>query len=172
MESTCVKCGQCVGVCPVGALTERSRQGKGREWELEEVSTVCGFCGVGCNIELHVKDNDIVKVTSRKEHVVNKGNLCAKGRFGWDFISHADRVTSPLIRKGGEQGTASGFEEVPWDEAITHIGNELKRIKDTYGPDSIGFLSSAKCTNEENYLTQKFARAVIGTNNIDHCARL
>jgi formate dehydrogenase alpha subunit len=172
MESTCVKCGQCIGVCPVGALTEKSRQHKGREWELNEVTTICGFCGVGCSMELHVKDNEIIKVTSDKGHIVNRGNLCAKGRFGWDFVSHADRVTAPLRRRNGKRGETERFEEIEWDEAIGYVARELKRIKETYGPDSIGFLSSAKCTNEENYLMQKFARAVIGTNNVDHCARL
>lgn len=166
MESTCVKCGQCVGVCPVGALTEKMRQGKGREWELREVTTTCGYCGVGCQLELHVKDDVLAKVTSKKEHQVNRGRLCVKGRFGFDYIDSPERITSPLIRQQGS------LQEVGWEEGLRFVAQRLLEIKAQYGPDSIGFLSSAKCTNEENYLMQKFARAVIGTNNVDHCARL
>jgi formate dehydrogenase alpha subunit len=154
----------------VGALTEKSRISRGREWELKKVSTVCPYCGVGCNIELNVKDNRIVKVTSPAGSVVNKGRLCAKGRFGFDFVHSEERLTKPLIRVG-ERGEGK-FRDASWEEALDLVARRLSEIKKESGPDSLAFLSSAKCTNEENYLMQKLARAVIGTNNIDHCARL
>lgn len=165
-DSPCVFCGQCVEVCPVGALSEKQRKGKGREWELIKVDTVCSYCGVGCNLELHIKNNEIVKVTSNRTSPVNKGKLCVKGRFGFDYVHHPDRLQYPLIRENGELKQAS------WNTALKLVASRLMEIKEKYGPDSIAFLSSAKCTNEENYLLQKFARSVIGTNNIDHCARL
>lgn len=165
-ESPCVFCGQCIEVCPVGALTEQGRKAKGREWELKKVDTVCSYCGVGCNLELHVKDSEIVKVTAGCDNPVNRGRLCVKGRFGFDYVHHPDRLTEPLVQKNGELRPAS------WDQALNQVAARLKEIKQQYGPDSIAFLASAKCTNEENYLFQKFARTVIGTNNIDHCARL
>lgn len=170
--STCVFCGQCVGVCPTGALMDKSRRFQGREWELKKVRTICSFCGVGCNIELNVKDGKVVNVSSWKDSPVNKGSLCVKGRYGFDYIHHADRLAAPLLRKGAKGDPTGDFEKTSWDDALTLIAKKLKEIKDKYGAESIGFLSSAKCTNEENYLLQKFARAVVGTNNVDHCARL
>ena len=170
LESTCIFCGQCVAGCPVGALVEKTRMGKGREWEFRKVPTVCPYCGVGCNIELNVKDNRIVKVTSPINSVVNKGRLCVKGKFGFDFVHNEERLTTPLIRDG-EKGEGR-FREASWEEALDLVAKRLAKIKNQSGPDSLAVLSSAKCTNEENYLTQKFARAVLGTNNIDHCARL
>ena len=165
-ESPCVFCGQCVDVCPVGALVELNKLGKGREWEYKEVDTVCSYCGVGCNLKLHVKDNEIVKVTSDRKSPVNKGKLCVKGRFGFDYVHHSDRLKFPMIRENGTLKRAS------WNKALNLVAAKLSEIKEKNGPDSIAFLASAKCTNEENYLLQKFARGVIGTNNIDHCARL
>ena len=129
-------------------------------------TTTCPYCGVGCTLQLHSKDDFIYKVTSPFDSPVNHGNLCVKGRFGYDFIHSKDRLTQPLMRKGGELVPAG------WDEAMGHVAERLLEIRDTYGPDSIGFLVSAKCTNEENYLMQKVARGLIGTNNVDHCARL
>jgi len=170
LDSTCVFCGQCVAVCPVGALTEKSRRFKGREWELKKVPTVCPYCGVGCNIELNVKDNRIVKVTSPVNGVVNQGRLCVKGKFGLDFVHSPERLTTPLIREG-EKGEAK-FREASWEEALDLVSERLTYIKKQSGPDSLAILSSAKCTNEENYLIQKLARAVLDTNNVDHCARL
>ena len=170
LESTCVFCGQCVAACPVGALIEKSRIRQGREWELEKVTTVCSYCGIGCTLELNVKDGRIVKVTSPADSVVNKGRLCVKGRFGFDFVHSDERLTTPLIRDG-EKGEGK-FREASWEEALGFVAEKLSEIKNQSGPDSLAFLSSAKCTNEENYLMQKFARAVIGTNNVDHCARL
>ena len=165
-ESDCVFCGQCVNVCPVGALTERSKLGKGREWEFQKVRTTCSYCGVGCTLILNVKDGQIVRVTTDRAAGVNQGNLCVKGKFGFDYVHSPDRLTDPLIREGGKIRPAS------WEEALDRVAERLEKIKTEHGPDSIGVLVSAKCTNEENYLLQKMARAAIGTNNVDHCARL
>jgi len=166
LESTCIFCGQCVAACPVGALVEKTRMHKGREWEFKKVATVCPYCGVGCNIELNIKDNRIVKVTSPVDSVVNKGRLCVKGKFGLDFVHSPERLTTPLIREG-EKGEGK-FVEATWEEALDLIASKLA----SYSSDEIAVFSSAKCTNEDNYIAQKFARAVLGTNNIDHCARL
>lgn len=170
VDSTCIFCGQCVASCPVGALVEKNRMFKGREWELKKVSTICPYCGVGCNIELNIKNNRIVKVTSAANSVVNRGRLCVKGRFGFDFVHSEERLMKPLIRIG-ERGEGK-FRDAEWKEALDLVAKRLGEIKKESGPDSLAFLSSAKCTNEDNYLMQKLARAVIGTNNIDHCARL
>jgi len=170
LDSTCIFCGQCVAVCPVGALTEKSRRFQGREWEFRKVATVCPYCGVGCNIELNIKDNRIVKVTSPANGVANQGRLCVKGKFGFDFVHSPERLTTPLIREG-EKGEGR-FREASWEEALELVARRLAKIRTESGPDSLACLASAKCTNEENYLMQKFTRAVLGTNNIDHCARL
>ena len=130
------------------------------------VTTTCPYCGVGCALNLHIKEDIIYKVTSPFDSPTNHGNLCVKGRFGYDYVHSKDRLTQPLMRKKGELVPAT------WDEAMGHVAKRLLEIRDTYGPDSIGFLVSAKCTNEENYLMQKVARGLIGTNNVDHCARL
>lgn len=160
----CEFCGQCVAVCPTGALTGKMwKQSKGQD--SKEVETVCPYCGTGCNITLHVKGNEVIKVTS-KEDKWNEGWLCVKGRFGYSFINSPDRLKKPLIRKNGR------LTEASWDEALNYTAQMLKTIKSKHGPDSIAGLSSAKCTNEENYLFQKFMRAAVGTNNVDHCARL
>ena len=130
------------------------------------VVTTCPYCGVGCQVNLHIHQDMIYKVTGRFDSPVNRGNLCVKGRFGVDFVHARDRLTQPLIRSDGELRPAS------WDEALTKVASRLWEIRSQYGPDSVGFLVSAKCTNEENYLLQKVARGLIGTNNVDHCARL
>ena len=130
------------------------------------VTTTCPYCGVGCTLNLHIQDDFVYKVTSPFNAPSNHGNLCVKGRFGYDFIHSKDRLTQPLIRKNDELVPAS------WDEAMGNVTDRLLEIREKYGPDSIGFLVSAKCTNEENYLLQKVARGLIGTNNVDHCARL
>jgi len=130
------------------------------------VTTTCPYCGVGCALNLHIKDDFIFKVTSPFDSPTNRGNLCVKGRFGYDYVHSKDRLTQPLMRKNGELVPAT------WDEAMGHVSERLIEIRDKYGPESIGFLVSAKCTNEENYLMQKVARGLVGTNNVDHCARL
>ena len=167
-KSTCVLCGGCIAVCPTGAMTERAAVGCGREKDLIKTRTVCAYCGVGCQIDVAVnpKTNRIVKVTTEPGYTPNKGNLCVKGKFGIDFVGHPDRLTTPLIKRNGKFGKAT------WDEAIKLIADRLNKIKSQTGPDSIAGLSSAKCTNEDNYVFQKFMRASIGTNNVDHCARL
>lgn len=161
----CEFCGQCVAVCPTGALTGKQWSWRGRQKGIKEVDTTCPYCGTGCQITLHVRRNEVIRVTS-KEDTWNEGWLCVKGRFGYQFIGSPDRLKTPLIRKNGQ------LKEATWDEALDYSVKRLKEIKEKYGPDSIGGLSSARCTNEENYLFQKFIRAVIGTNNVDHCARL
>jgi len=134
--------------------------------EYKNVLTTCPFCGVGCGLYLQTLDDKIIGVLPDKSHPVSQGSLCVKGWNAHDFIYHKDRLTTPLIRKDGK------LVEATWDEALALVAGRLGEIKSKHGPDSIAFLSSAKATNEENYLHQKFARAVIGTNNVDHCARL
>ena len=165
-ESVCAECGNCIDVCPTGALSFAAAKGAGRSWEMEQVATICPYCGCGCTIVLNVRDNRIVQITGRAGLGVNEGLLCVKGRFGFDFIGHPERLAEPLVRRNGELAPAS------WDEALDLVAERLSQIKEQSGPDAIAALASAKCTNEENYIMQKFARAVLGTNNVDHCARL
>lgn len=132
------------------------------------VHTTCPYCGVGCQIDLHVKDGLIYRSDGRFDNDVNHGSLCVKGRFGFDFVHAPDRLRVPLMRHGRNKQ----LKEASWEQALGHVAHRLADIRDHYGPDSVAILTSAKCTNEENYLIQKFARAVIGTNNVDHCARL
>lgn len=132
------------------------------------VPTTCPYCGVGCQIDLHIKDEMVFRVNGRFDNQVNHGNLCVKGRFGYDYIHAPDRLHQPLLRAE----RSASLVPTTWTQALDTVAARLRHIRDTYGPDSIAFLTSAKCTNEENYLLQKMARAVIGTNNVDHCARL
>jgi formate dehydrogenase alpha subunit len=172
-DTTCEFCGRCISVCPVGALTEKERVRKGREWEFQVTRTICPYCGCGCTLEMHTKEGRLIKVTTPAKGTVSKGNLCVKGKFGTYYINHPERLTKPLIRKPGSRKSSVGeFVEASWDEALDLVAKRLREIKEKHGPNSIGGLSSAKCTNEENYVFQKFMRAVIGTNNVDHCARL
>lgn len=163
-HSKCVSCGNCVSVCPVGALLPKTRV-KFRHWETKKVRTTCSYCGVGCQMDLIVKEDKVVGVEPAFD-AFNKGMLCVKGKFGYKFINHPDRLKTPLIRKDGE------FVEATWDEAYRLIVSKIKKTKEEHGAEAFGGLSSARCTNEENYLFQKLFRAVIGTNNVDHCARL
>ena len=165
-ESPCVFCGNCVSVCPVGALSEKAGRFEGREWELKKVPTTCSYCGVGCTLVLNVKDNRVLKVTSNPDLGVNEGWTCVKGRFGFDYVHSPDRLSDPLIKENGV------FRQASWDEALGTVAEGLKKVKTKHGADAIGVLVSAKCTNEENYVLQKIARAALGTNNVDHCARL
>lgn len=158
MESNCRSCGECMARCPVAAI-------KPKEYTpfTESVKSICPYCGVGCGIELNIKNGVIVSVSADKENPSNNGRLCVKGRFGIkDFVHHKDRLKTPLIRKNGK------FTEASWNEALKLIASKLKE----YEGSELGVFSSAKCTNEENYIIQKFARSVLKTNNIDHCARL
>ncbi len=156
-ESECVSCGECVVRCPTGAFSINDYYPPARV-----VKTICSYCGVGCGLVMGVRGNRIVSVEGDRENIVNKGHLCVKGRFGYEFVNHHERLTKPLIKKEGE------FVESTWDEALNHIAANLGK----YSSDEVAVLSSAKITNEENYVVQKFARKVIGTNNVDHCARL
>ncbi|MDI6780672.1 MAG: formate dehydrogenase subunit alpha [bacterium] len=165
-EMNCAFCGQCVSVCPVGALTEKQSKGKGRAWEMKKVTTTCPYCGCGCTFDINVRDNKIIKITSNNIHGINNGRLCIKGRFGYDFIHNNNRLKHPLIKKNGE------LVESSWDEALDLIVRRFDEIKDKYGADAMAGISSARCSNEENFLFQKFMRTTIGTNNVDHCARL
>jgi formate dehydrogenase alpha subunit len=165
-DSSCEFCGMCVEMCPTGALLPKVALGKGRPWQLKQTKSICPYCGVGCELTYWTRDNKIVKATSSWEGPANHGSTCVKGRFGWDYVNHPDRLKTPLIKKDGK------FVEATWDEALDLVADKLAGIKKQHGGDAIALLSSAKCTNEENYLMQKFARAVLETNNIDHCARL
>ncbi len=165
-DSNCVKCGTCVQLCPTGALSFQTVLGKGQAWELTKESSICIYCGVGCKIDFYKnKKGELVKAMGNEEGP-NLGHLCVKGRFGFDFVQGPRRLTTPLIKKNGT------FAEATWDEALDLVARKLIEIRSTHGPDAIAGLSSAKCTNEENYLMQKFMRSVVGTNNIEHCARL
>lgn len=163
-SSKCVSCGNCVAVCPVGALMPKRKE-KVRHWEVKKTRTTCSYCGVGCQMELLTKGNKVVGVEPVKAKS-NNGLLCVKGRFAYPFINHQDRLKTPLIKKNGK------FEKASWEEAYKLIGDKIKAIKEENGPEAFAGLTSARCTNEENYLFQKLFRAVIGTNNVDHCARL
>ncbi len=165
MESNCVSCGQCVQACPVGALTAKKAKGQGREWEMEKIRTTCPYCGVGCQMWLHVKDGKIAKVTAVEDGAPNEGRLCVKGRFGYDWIYSKERLTTPLIKKNGE------FQEATWDEALDLVASKFKEIIAKHGPDAIAGVSSSRSINEDSYQMQKLFRAAIGTNNIDNCAR-
>jgi len=165
-DSDCVFCGECVQACPVGALVEKDSRYEFRPWDAEKVHTTCGYCGVGCQLNFHVKNNKVLRVTGVETAKPNHGSLCVKGRFGFDFIHSPERLTSPLIKEDGE------FREASWEEALEKVAGKFKEIKAKNGSDSIGVLTSARITNEENYIIQKFTRGVLKTNNIDHCARL
>ena len=168
-DSTCVQCGECVQICPVGALLDKKAIGKGRPWEMRQVATVCPYCGVGCQLTLHIhrERNEIVRITGVEGAPANDGMLCVKGRYGYEFVQSAERLTTPLIKDAHGQ-----FQAATWAEALAYVAAALTRLKTAYGPDAIAGLSSAKATNEENFAFQKFMRREIGTNNVDHCARL
>jgi formate dehydrogenase major subunit len=164
-ESDCVFCGQCVQVCPTGALTEKKALGLARSWEIQKVRTTCPYCGVGCQMWLHVKGDRITKVTGVRNAAPNKGRLCVKGRFGYDFIYSEERLKAPLIREKEE------FREASWEEALDLIAAKFKEIIAEHGPDAIAGVSSSRSINEDSFQMQKLFRSVIGTNNIDNCAR-
>lgn len=179
LEARCESCGACAAYCPTGALTYKmSLADKNADLT---VPTVCTYCGVGCsfNLEVDTEANRVIRVSSNPEAPVNGMHLCVKGRFGYDFIHHPDRLTSPMVREyllNGKKRPSSAdrgpWVKVDWDTALEITAEKLAAARDQYGGDSVGILTSAKLTNEENYLFNKFTRQVIGTNNIDHCARL
>jgi predicted molibdopterin-dependent oxidoreductase YjgC len=134
--------------------------------DYQSVLTTCTYCGCGCGLHLQVIDGKITNTLPSKNSEVNQGKLCVKGWYIHEFVQHPKRLSKPLLRSNGS------LEETSWDTALDYTANEIKRIKEAHGPDSVAFLTSAKCTNEDNYVLQKLARAAIGTNNVDHCARL
>lgn len=165
-DSDCVFCGECLQVCPVGALVLKDKRYSTRPWQLHKTKSTCGHCSTGCSTNVFVNQNKVVRVDGDESGIVNSGSLCARGRFANDFSNSPDRLTRPLVKNGGN------FREARWDEAFDIIAKNLMDIKEKNGASSIAGLSSAKCTNEENYLMQKFMRNTIGTDNIDHLARL
>ncbi|HPS59449.1 MAG TPA: formate dehydrogenase subunit alpha [Spirochaetota bacterium] len=167
-ESSCVQCGECVQVCPVGALYEKKRVGKGRAFDnLKKVRTTCPYCGVGCQQELHLNGDQIVRIKGVESGKPNDGHLCVKGRFGYDFIYSKERLTTPLIRQANGE-----FKEAGWDEAFDLIKSKFTQIIKESGPDAVAGVSCARSINEDSYNMQKLFRAVFKTNNIDHCARV
>jgi len=163
-DSSCVSCGACAHTCPTDAISDVF-QSKSANVD-NKVRTTCSYCGVGCNLEASIKDNKVVAINTPKETEVNAGHTCIKGRYAFGFYDHPDRLKSPLIKRNGK------FEEVSWDEAYDFIKKKLNKITKENGADAVAGISSARCTNEENYVFQKMIRAVIGTNNIDCCARI
>ncbi|NWF93627.1 MAG: molybdopterin-dependent oxidoreductase [Syntrophaceae bacterium] len=166
-KENCISCGECLHICPVGALTENLSPIKGRRWQLDRVQTTCTFCGCGCQLELNsLADRKVVKVTTKGEAGVNQGSLCVKGRFGYDFVNHPERLQRPLVKRSGV------FVEASWEEALALVATRLREVKEKYGGQGIGGISSSRATNEENYLFQKWMRACIGTNHLDNGAGL
>ena len=163
-DSNCVSCGNCVSACPTGALSTKAGK-KFRAWEVSKTRTTCTYCGVGCQMDLLTKNGKVVGVEPA-DGPANPGILCVKGKFAYQFINHRDRLKTPLIRKDGVLTPAS------WEEALDYVTDGIKRIKAESGPDAIAGFASARATNEDNYVFMKMMRAAIGTNNVDHCARL
>lgn len=164
-DSPCTFCGQCVQTCPTGALFDKKMYGAARAEEVTRVPTVCNFCGTGCGINLHVAHGEVIGVTPDFQAPANDGALCVKGQFAWDFIHSPERLTTPLIKANGS------FREATWDEALDLVASRFRDIKERHGPDSFCLWASSRTVSEANYLFQKLARAVIGTNNVDNCAR-
>ncbi len=179
-DSTCESCGRCVDMCPTAALYDKTELKHGLP--TAEVKTVCPYCGVGCGLVIETRHGEIINVRGDRESTVNEGHTCVKGRYGWEYVQHPDRVKKPLVRRYLLEGKKKSeidknssdwdWAETSWDTALDITAGKLAQIRDRHGADSIGFLTSAKCLNEENYLMNKLARQVIGTHNIDHCARL
>jgi len=198
LDARCESCGQCVAYCPTGALSDKMSVEKGLFGQVQKVRTTCAYCGVGCNFDLNVRDGEIIRVTSAEDAPVNGLSLCVKGRYGYDYIHHPDRLKRPLVRakwlidaeeriksgawaiydEAGGNGrsnatlTPDSFVETDWDTALDLTAHKLAEFKAENGNDAFAMFASAKCTNEENYLFNKFTRQLMTTNSIDHCARL
>jgi len=166
MDSECVSCGACVEACPTATLQEKSVIWLGQPEH--SAITTCAYCGVGCSFKAEMKGNEVVRMVPWKDGKANEGHSCVKGRFAWGYASHKDRMLKPMIRKQ----ITDPWQEVSWDEAINHAASEFKRIQAQHGRDSIGGITSSRCTNEETYLVQKLVRAAFGNNNVDTCARV
>ncbi|MFW5955575.1 MAG: molybdopterin-dependent oxidoreductase, partial [Rhodothermales bacterium] len=165
--SECDGCGECIQLCPTGAIVERpNRKTIDLDAIEKRVVTTCPYCGVGCGLELLVQNGEIVRVNGVEGMAPNDGRLCVKGRFGYQYVHNSDRLTKPLIKRNG------AFVEAEWDEALDLIAERFNEIKNTYGSEALAGYSSAKCTNEDNYLFQKFVRVAFGNNNVDYCTRL
>ena len=163
-DSSCVSCGACAQICPTSAISDVF-QAKSIVAD-KKIRTICSYCGVGCNLDVAVKDNQVISIQAPEDAEVNAGHTCLKGRYAFKFYNHPDRLTSPLIRKNGV------LVPCDWDEAFAFIADKMTQIKTDHGADALAGISSARCTNEENYLFQKMIRAAVGTNNIDCCARV
>lgn len=192
LDARCESCGQCVAYCPVGALHDKMSLGLGRPNQVAKVRTTCSYCGVGCTFDLNVRDGKVVRVTSSEDSPVNGLSLCVKGRYGYDYVHHPDRLTRPLVRakwlSAVEERVEAGdwrahdpdspisdpqaLVETDWDTALDLVADKFTEVKNQHGNDALALMASAKCTNEENYLFNKLTRQILGTNNIDHCARL
>jgi predicted molibdopterin-dependent oxidoreductase YjgC len=165
MDSSCELCGGCIDTCPTGAMFEKKAPAVAPE-SIEKVRSTCNFCGVGCQLDLNVSGDRVVKVTSPPPgETLNDGNLCVKGRFAYDFIHHEERLSEPLVR-----GADGQLHPATWEEAIAAAAAGLLGVKERHGADALGFISSSRCTGEENYLVQKLSRAAFGTNNCHQCA--
>jgi len=178
-EVNCAFCGDCIQACPVGALLAKKSRFKGRDSDTEKVRTTCSYCGVGCQTVLHVAGEKIIKVSGAEDAPPNYGMLCVKGRFAYDGYQHPDRLTTPLIRIHPDDSISydldsvvdGTYRKVTWNEALDYTVKRLSEIIEENGSDSFAMATSARATNESNYAAMKFVRAVIGTNNVDHCAR-